>query len=191
MFSKHDVKCNVVLFISNFAFERKLFICRHRVSKPNKTKRNSSLLIQDDLFLVFTCPVVPTYELQPTNPSDDYGYVQLTRDEGQGLVCVQHLTDHSAHLLCREAGYVAGMTFSRSLTPASPGPVWAAELNCSKEAVDINGCMGGEWTLLQQAPDWCQPARVFCFPSEGKVIVRRSALPLTDGQLILLLSIRR
>ena len=119
-----------------------------------------------------------SYQLQPTNPSDDYGYVQLTRDEGQGLVCVKNLTDRSAHLLCREAGYVAGMTFSRPLTPASRGPVWAAELNCSREAVDINGCMGGEWTLLQQASDWCQPARVFCFPSEGKVVGRCSDLPL-------------
>ena len=108
------------------------------------------------------------FDLEPAQPNGHYGYVRLSRDEGQGRVCVPGLTDQAADLLCREAGYVAGMTFSRPLPRPALGPVWTADLQCNGSEVDINGCVGGAgWTLLLHPPEGCPLATVFCFPSEG------------------------
>ncbi|XP_070210443.1 uncharacterized protein [Littorina saxatilis] len=140
------------------------------------------------------------FELEPADPDGHYGYVRLSRDEGQGRVCVSDLTERNADVLCREAGYVAGMTFTRPLPPSAGGPVWSGDVDCGDRAVDINGCdRKVEWTFLQQTPDTCNPAAVFCFASKVRFhngLLNNTGIvqmyrPTTDGHDVTLETVSR
>lgn len=152
--------------------------CFLRRKKTHSVPTLQVIFALKKLIITTSCspPFVPfsayAFELEPADPDGHYGYVRLSRDEGQGRVCVPDLTERTADVLCREAGYVAGMTFTRPLPPSAGGPVWSGEVECGDRAVDINGCdRKVEWTFKQQAPDTCNPAAVFCFASKGRELL--------------------
>ena len=48
------------------------------------------------------------YILEPAEPGASYGYINLTRDGGGGLVCSSKMSDSEANSLCLAAGFKYG-----------------------------------------------------------------------------------
>ncbi|KAK7482045.1 hypothetical protein BaRGS_00026737, partial [Batillaria attramentaria] len=109
-----------------------------------------------------------TYTFELTN--GHYGYVKLTRDEGEGHVCLPSVTNFNVQVLCREAGYSGGTALPAPSSPPPSGPMWRLDMECRSQTADANACLRPPyWRHEVTAEDDCQLINAYCYPSQARL----------------------
>ena len=124
------------------------------------------------------------YELVSSTPNVSYGFVNISRDEGSGLLCSNAPVDENlASALCRAAGYIyGGMPFTSRLDLPIYTNVWRNHLYCSTNGMNVENCANNKWnfghplnssSFIGTAYDYpCDGShdnlvRIFCFQKSG------------------------
>ncbi|KAL8578642.1 hypothetical protein ACOMHN_007100 [Nucella lapillus] len=141
--------------------------------EPSLTKcdhRSYASCSQNELLASVICSNVELkYELVRDNPGVHYGYINLTRDEGSGLVCTPYTSHNIPASFCRAAGYPhGGMEFPFKLSPPVDDKVWRNLFYCNYDTQGIDGCASNQrWQFGSSLPANDSDGNLMRFPCDG------------------------
>ena len=133
-----------------------------------------------------------------STPNVSYGFVNISRDEGSGLLCSNAPVDENlASALCKAAGYVfGGMPFTSRLDLPIYTNVWRNHLYCSIAGMDVEGCAYDRWNFGYPVNSFngtiydfiCDGShgnlvQIFCFDKQGKNIFRYDCELMLCGRI--------
>ncbi len=94
------------------------------------------------------------------------GLVSLKRFGLDGKMCANNWNNAASDVVCRQLGFVGGMTYGYSYTRLDM-PVWGTSVNCTGNETSIEQCVSSVWgTPVYQG---CFANRVLCYRS-GKCL---------------------